>query len=260
MIPFQQLIENGYPDQNSHISQVDQFLSELINHHNCFHIYCPASDISAFKNGVCLRNINHNGFILTGYGQQPRNVTFNYHGTNTIDTPTLLNCRFKIKINDDNVFYHFIETLKNHLKQSIGYSEDSPDSIVGEKKRNDLNNIFNNCIINSENIIGIIEDKGLACIFSSIANEWNMLADDNPAESNFVLIFEAAVLCRLHSWYGWNGNNYPANWPINDDINYDLICFIIKEAWHNKKCKKILIHYLILTEWLLSWFSSEINN
>jgi|GEM_PF-6281789 len=260
LIPFQQLIENSYPGRDLHIESVNQFLSNLERHYNCFHICCPDSYTPTFQNGVCLKNITHNGFILTGYGQQPRNVTFNYHGTNTIDTPTLLNCRFKIKINDDNVFYHFIETLKNQLEQSIGYSENLPEPIVGAKKRNDLYNIFNNCIINSINIIGKIEDKGLACIFSSIANEWNMLADDNPAESNFVLIFEAAVLCRLHSWYGWNGNNYPANWPLNEDINYDLICFIIKEAWHNEKCKRILIYYLTLTEWLLSWFSSEINN
>lgn len=210
---------------------------------------CPDLDSSSIWNqGQAIDGFKQQEKSLIGkirVDRHDRPVSFCYHGENRIDSPFSKQERFIGALPNDQRFSDFMLDGK-----------DLGDQFILEKEKSDrLADIFKKGLKLAASVLGTQEDRGLGYMFMLAANgfqEWG--------QSARVDIFQAAVLCRLHAWLGWRANpgdrapEYPDSWPLSDSANYDLVCDVVRSAWHDDDLRKMLIKDLIPIEWMIAWF------
>ena len=185
------------------------------------------------------------GIALTNGAR--REAIFSYHNNNDINLGNAsVTFRLVLSTNRETEFVEFM--LDGRNLQDNG--------LISETERELLHQMFLSALNAAVDVVGRREDRGLYLMFDLAAQgfrEW----DDR---STRLVVFESAVLCRLHAWLGWQASpedaapQYPTEWPLNDPAKYDLVCRIVRNAWHDTATRDVLIKDLIPVEWMLAWF------
>ena len=107
----------------------------------------------------------------------------------------------------------------------------------------------------SGEVIGTAADRSLGHLFAICAEGFKELAAEDETQVNRLIIYQLAVINRLHAWLGWNdANAYPAGWHLSNPLDYDFVCAVASQVWQSPACRKALSKDMVPIEWMLAWF------
>ncbi len=187
----------------------------------------PLSRIIIVKNRVV-------DFRIGALGE--RNVLFSYHGENGLmDARKDFPHRFVIRLE---------ENVKRQCRRFFDGAANAPELTLNPE----IEGIYGKCLNDSVEVLGQLKD-----MFKTVAEYFS---------ETRTAIFQAAVLCRLHAWYGWKKGrdsegfelSYPENWALNDDSQYNAFCHFVFTVWENEESKPLFMSDMVTAEWLIAWF------
>jgi hypothetical protein len=216
-------------------------------------IRCPdLQNGQAYTEGNEIQAIraNDKSILFVNEGREwNRKTKLEYHKANLVETPF---------VREPQRFVGWMPRKREteYVRFMLDGENLKDNDLLSTAEREQLQNAFCLALNVAEAVVGGKHDRGLYLMFTLAANGFRDWED----RSNRLVIFQAAVLCRLHAWLGWrepastNDPVYPGNWPMSEQGNYDLVCRIVRAAWHDTDMRKVLINDLIPVEWMLAWF------
>jgi hypothetical protein len=199
-------------------------------------------------NGTGIHGFLPNGINLAGFGGIARPVAFHYHGVSRVRTGHGFEV-FQVILDDETRF------LRHVVDQITG---DADSLLINATDQQRLSTIFTEALCAAVEVVGSQdpEGRGLARMFKISSDQFSQMADEDETQRNRATIFQAAVVCRLHSWLGYAQAAYPPGWPLLNTANYRLVCAIVSRAWENEIWRKALMTDLVPVEWFIAWFHS----
>lgn len=104
----------------------------------------------------------------------------------------------------------------------------------------DVSALFETQIAGSVDFIRTFEQGRLTFVFIML-REWMKSDRFSPAR---IILFEAAVLCRLHAWQGAE---------IECPRSLDILTNLVSEAWTNAVSRDILTRDILTVDWAIAW-------
>jgi hypothetical protein len=136
------------------------------------------------------------------------------------------------------------------------FAEYIVDRICGDKGKIDpcdLTDVFQSALDLGHELIGPREDRRLAHMLSLISDKLGGWAQEDSEQCNRQVIYQAAVVSRLHAWLG-KEEDFPDSWPLRDNSCYQGVCHILSQIWEIPARRAMLMRDLIQTEWFITWF------
>jgi hypothetical protein len=126
----------------------------------------------------------------------------------------------------------------------IGEIDSKPNWFSGWKA---LNRIYDNHIKEAHELIGRGEEGTLSHLLHHLIG-WMKISGYSKERC---MIFEAAVLCRIHAWLG-NG--------FGDKRSKEILSVFVAEAWRDPTARQILTNDILTFDWMLAWLhASDFN-
>ncbi|MEI6389836.1 MAG: hypothetical protein WCT12_01915 [Verrucomicrobiota bacterium] len=198
-----------------------------------------------WANGVGIRSVSSDGILLVGMHNQHIQVVFNYQGRQEMLYQHNV-LAFEVGVNNEQHYLHaFADRIQEHDHHMLA-------AAAGQET---MRNLFGECLISAQAMVGIDADEeyGLARMFSLASARFVEMAQMDESQANRALLFQAAVLSRLHARLGL-AQAYPHDWPLSQPQNYQQVCGVIREAWFCEDCRQALMDDLIPVEWMITWF------
>ncbi len=136
------------------------------------------------------------------------------------------------------------------------FAEYIVDRIYGDKGKidpRDLTEVFDLAVDLGQDLIGRREERRLAHMFSLVSDKLGGWALEDSEQGNRQVIYQAAVLSRLHAWLG-KEDEFPNGWPLGDNRCYQAVCHILSQIWEMPARRAMLTKDMITTEWFITWF------
>ena len=195
--------------------------------------------------GCGIRAVSENGILLVGDRNQHKRVIFDARERPMVCFgPQAFH--FDVGVNNENQYLAaFTDTIPAHDHHILA-------DAAGQQA---MQALFTNCLLSARSLVGIDGDGeyGLARMFSLSNTGFGEMAQDDSAQVNRAVLFQAAVLSRLHARLGL-APSYPVGWPLSQPQHYQQVCSVIREAWFCDHCRQALMCDLIPVEWMITWF------
>jgi hypothetical protein len=214
-------------------------------------VAAPESSLPAYKAGFFYRGVSPVGMRLGRLNDTPRKFEFP------------CDYRNPIKIMDSRADYCPIILKVNKSSRAASYFE---DRIVGvgnfscsAEVKNRIKDIFLHALSSASALLGDFKNPSpdmteLGLFFMVCNDHFEKISDETIGQENRAVIFQAAVLCRLHAWIG--NAKYSENWTLNCPTKYDCICSLVASIWKCPVNRDAFIKNIAPIEWLITWFKS----
>ena len=90
-------------------------------------------------------------------------------------------------------------------------------------------------------------------MFSLISDKLGDWAMEDSEQCNRQVIYQAAVVSRLHAWLG-KEEDFPNGWPLCDSSYYQVVCDILSQIWEMPARRAMITKDMIPIEWFITWF------
>lgn len=219
-------------------------------------ISCPTSTVLAYSQGISYRGLSAAGVRLAGE-KKDRNVSWPAH------------LRDVVQIMDPRKDYHPIRLVVTHPERAVSYLEDklrnSVDSrlAISRAERERIYRIFLCCLEDSARLLGELrgEDpahRNLGFLLKACGDHFEQMALDHDGQECRAVIYEIAVISRLHAWRAYtNTESHGARrWPLDEPSDYDAVCSLVSRVWGKASFRRSFMKDLVPVEWLLTWFKN----
>jgi hypothetical protein len=216
----------------------------------------PNSNVPAYKNGFFYRGVNPVGMKLDRLNAAPRRIHFPGDYRNPVELMDTRGdyCPIILKVTDSLKAARYFE---DHIagEQHLRLDEDF---------KNRIKEIFLNSLKMAAPLLGSFHDPKpdvtqLGLLLKACNDNFEKMSEETFGQESRSVIFQAAVLCRLHAWIA--KSKYAKEWPLHSPKTYDCVCSLAALLWKNPVLRKALIKDIVPIEWLITWFKSpKFNN
>jgi hypothetical protein len=103
-----------------------------------------------------------------------------------------------------------------------------------------LNSIYYNQIKEAQAVLGRGTEGNLSHLFRHLVG-WMKIAECSTERR---MIFQSAVLCRIHAWLGSN---------FGDERSKEILSVFVSQAWQDPAVRQILKNDILTVDWMLAW-------
>lgn len=103
-----------------------------------------------------------------------------------------------------------------------------------------LNSIYYDHIKKAWKLLGRGDIGSLAHLFCRLM-DWMKMANYSMERR---MIFQAAALCRIHSWMGGG---------FGDERSREILSVFVSQLWQDSATQKILTNDTLTVDWMLAW-------
>lgn len=252
--PLLETFELTHAGKCSDIPNIDQ--SFFTHPHNQpeigLMVASPNSAVPAFKNGFFFRGVVPAGMKLDRLNAAPR----------LIDFPC--DYRKPVELKDTRGDYCPIILKVTDSFKAVSYFEDriSGDRLLpfDQEFKNRIKDIFTDSLKFAAPLLGDFANPEanvtqLGLLFKACNDHFEKMSEETIGQQSRAIIFQAAVLCRLHAWIA--NSNHAANWTLNSPTTYDCICSLVASLWKCPTNRDAFIKDIAPIEWLITWFKSQ---
>jgi len=216
----------------------------------------PNSAVPAYKTGFFFRGVVPGGMKLDRLNAAPRRIDFP------------CDYRKPVELMDTRGDYCPIILKVTDSLKAARYFEDriAGDRLLplNEGFKNRIKDLFIDSLKSAAPLLGNFDNPmpnvtQLGVLLKACNDHFEKISEETIGQESRAMIFQAAVLCRLHAWIA--NSNHAANWTLNSPTTYDCICSLVASIWKCPAHREALIKDIAPIEWLTTWFKShKFNN
>lgn len=174
--------------------------------------------------------------LLNDAPKSPRSLSFSYGG------------QVKMRYSDPNEFMPLSWEVVTATSDDLSTPNWWPENKIGNIMLSipwsaggvALNSIFYDHIKEAGKLLGRGDIGSLAHLFCRLM-DWMKMANYSMERR---MIFQAAALCRIHSWMG---NNF------GDERSKEILSVFVSQLWQDSATQKILTNDVLTVDWMLAW-------
>jgi hypothetical protein len=204
----------------------------------------PPNPNEPFRNGVECVGFSHLGVTVALHGQEQQHYSISKD--------------FQVRIGRN--WYYFTVTVNDRDRFADYMADSIVEDDVGSIAPADLNDVFDQALRSASCILGEFSEGRLALMFHLVSKKLDDIRREENPQRNRLVIYQAAVLSRLHARLGYDAGlepeeyPWPTDWPLLNRDVYQKVCHVISQAWEAPSRRKMLMKDLIPVEWFIARF------